>query len=277
MKIYQRDRINFLIVNSLLLVMGIISLFPILWIISTSLKEGGSIFTYPPKFFPNPITFKAYSDLLLKSKYITWFVNSVIVTSSALVLNVFFSSMAGFAFSKTSFPGKNILFITLISTLMIPYIAIIIPLFNVIVRWGLVNTYWALILPQASSPVGLFIIKQYTDTIPDEIVSAAKIDGANVFTIFFKVCLPLMSPALTAAAIFSFLATWNSFFWPLVATTTSALRTLPVGLAMFQGEYGGSWTLTAAASFLSMLPAIILYLSLQKYFVQGIAMSGIKG
>jgi ABC-type glycerol-3-phosphate transport system permease component len=277
MNLKHYSKLNKLSVNIILLLMGIISIFPILWIVSTSLKEGGSIFNYPPSFIPRPVTFDGYINLITKSDFPKWFFNSTLVTTVALGLNIFFSSMAGFAFSKTLFPGKKIIFIVILSTLMIPGFALFIPLFNLIVKWGLVNTYWALILPQAASPVGIFIIKQYCDTLPDELIDAAKIDGANIYTVFMKVCIPLLTPALTAAAIFSFLGTWNSFFWPLIATTSSALRTLPVGLAMFQGQYAGSWTLTSAASFLSMLPALILYLALQKYFVQGIAMSGMKG
>jgi multiple sugar transport system permease protein len=264
-------------VSLILTAFGVVAVFPLLWMLSTSFKATGSIYQYPPQFIPRDPTLAGYVTLFRQSDFLNWFKNSVIVTGFTVGINLLFSATAGFAFAKTRFPGRQALFVVILATLMVPSFSLFIPLFTMIVKWGLVNTYLALILPQAASPVGIFLLKQYTETIPDELMNAASIDGAGIFRSFFLVVFPLITPALAAAAIFAFLASWNSFFWPLVATTKAGMRTLPVGLAVFQGQFRSDWALICAGSFMTLLPALVLYVALQKYFVQGIAMTGIKG
>lgn len=265
------------VITVILVVFGIVALFPLLWMVSTSLKPSGSIYQYPPQFIPQNPSLAAYGTLFKQPDFPNWFKNSVIVTGLTVVLNLVISSAAGYAFAKTRFPGRQLIFILILGTLMIPSFSVLIPLFTMVVKWGMVNTFWALVLPQVASPVGIFLLKQYTETIPDELINAAWIDGAGTFRVFFTVIIPLVTPALAAAAIFAFLNSWNSFFWPLVATTATRMRTLPVGLAIFQGQYRSEWALICAGSFMTLLPALILYIALQRYFVQGIAMTGLKG
>jgi multiple sugar transport system permease protein len=264
-------------VSLFLVVFGFVSIFPLLWMVSTSLKPQSSIYQYPPRFIPENPSLESYRTLFQQSAFLTWFKNSVIVTAVTVFVNVAFSAAAGYAFAKTRFPGRQLLFVLILSTLMIPGFSLFIPLFSMIVKWKIVNTYLVLILPQAASPVGVFILKQYTETIPDELIHAAAIDGASTYRIFGTIALPLITPSLAAAAIFAFLHSWNSFFWPLVSTTTARMRTLPVGLAIFQGQYRSEWSVICAGSFMTLVPALVLYIALQKYFVQGIAMTGIKG
>ena len=271
------ERRDALIVSVLLFVFGAVSVFPLFWMLSTSLKDGGSIYTYPPEFVPKHPSLAPYVRLFNNSRFPTWFMNSCIVSGTAIVLTLLSTSMAGYAFSKTEFPGRKAIFLLIISTLMIPYFILCLPLFNLVARLGLVNTYWALILPQVASPVAIFILKQYTDTIPNELLAAAKIDGAGEARIYWRIVFPLTTPALAAVAILTFLSCWNSFFWPLVVTTSAKMRTLPVGLATLHGQFQSEWSLSCAAAFISLLPALILYVFLQKYFVQGVAMSGVKG
>jgi multiple sugar transport system permease protein len=215
--------------------------------------------------------------LFSNSDFFVWLKNSLIVTAFTVLINVFISAMAGYAFAKLSFPGRRALFVAIIATLMVPHFALFIPLFIMIVNVGLMNTYAALILPQAASPVGIFLLKQYSETIPDDLLDAAQIDGCRQFRIFTMVILPLVTPALAAAAIFAFLGSWNSFFWPLISTTQSSMRTLTVGLATLQGQWSGNWSVVMACATMTFLPALIIYLSLQRYFVAGIALSGVKG
>ena len=266
-----------IILSVILLAFGGFSIFPFLWMISSSLKETGAIYTYPPEFIPKPFSAEAYIELFNNSDFFRWLKNSAIVTISTIVIQVFISAMAGYAFSKTVFPGRRILFVSIIATLMIPGFALFIPMFIMVVNLGLMNTYAALILPQAASPVGIFLMKQYTDTIPDDLLAAARIDGCKHTRIFTMIILPLVAPALAATAIFAFLGSWNSFFWPLIATTKSKMRTLTVGLAILQSQWSGNWNVVMACSTMTFLPALIIYLSLQRYFVQGIALTGVKG
>jgi multiple sugar transport system permease protein len=260
-----------------LIAFGVVAMFPLLWMVSTSLKPSGTIYQYPPQFFPKNPSLKGYVTLFQQPDFPVWFKNSIIVTGFTVVLNLVISAAAGYAFAKTRFPGRQFLFVLILATLMIPSFSVLIPLFAMIVRWGIPNTYLALILPQIASPVGIFLLKQYTETIPDELIDAARIDGSGVFRIFVGVIVPLVTPALAAAAIFASLNAWNAFFWPLIASSTARMRTLPVGLAIFQGQYRSEWALICAGSFMTLLPALILYIALQRYFVQGIAMTGLKG
>lgn len=261
----------------LLGLIGSISLFPLFWMVSTSLKETYILFKYPPEFIPSSPTIQNYITLFKNSDFLLWLKNSSIVTGGVLVISLVISSLAGYAFAKIVFPGRNVLFVFILSTLMVPWFILIVPMFIMFARMHLVNTYWALILPIVASPFGIFLMRQYVQTIPDELLESAKMDGCSHFGIYLKIILPLCKPALATLAIFSFLGSWNNFFWPLVLITTKGMRTLPLGLALFQGQYVTAWGLVMACAFMTFLPALIIFLSLQKYFVQGIALTGLKG
>ncbi len=272
----KTGRIGVIVATAILIIFGFVSVFPLLWMVSTSLKAGASIYAFPPQFIPKHPSFVSYGNLFTEVSFPRWLLNSSLVTATTIVLTLAASSAGAYAFAKTSFPGRTVLFVVIIATLMIPYFILVIPLFVTMARLSLINTYFSLIFPQVASPVSIFILRQYMQTIPDELSASARIDGAGELLIFARIVLPLSTPALAAAAVFTFLSSWNAFLWPLVAITSSNMRTLPVGLAALQGEFSSQWSLLTAGSFVSLLPAFILYIALQRYFVQGIAMTGLK-
>ncbi len=267
------------LITLLLFVLGGFSLFPFLWMISTSLKDVTGISAIPPEFIPTSPTVTNYRRLIADTDFLRWLINSTVVSGAVLFFSLQFNSMAGYAFAKTNFPGRNALFILILSSLMVPGFVLVLPRFIMVARLRLVNTYFALIFPGIAGPFGIFLMKQYISTIPDDLIAAAKIDGCSEFRIFYMVVLPLVTPALAALAVFLFLFSWNNFFWPLIATTTRKMRTLPVGLAMLhESPYGENfWGLLMSGSFLAFLPGLAIFLALQRYFVQGIALSGLKG
>jgi ABC-type glycerol-3-phosphate transport system permease component len=269
--------LKFVVLYAILGLIGCISLFPFFWMVSTSLKETYTLHTYPPEFFPSKPTLQSYATLFKRSDFFVWLKNSTIVTACVLAFSLLFDSMAGYSFSKTEFPGRRVLFVLILATLMVPWFILMVPMFMMFARLRLINTYWALILPSVAGPVGIFLMKQYIDTIPDELLDAAKIDGSSTVGVFSKIVLPLCKPALAALAVFSFLGTWNNFYWPLIVITEKGMRTLPLGLAVFQGQYRTDWGVVMAGAFMTFLPALIIFLALQRYFVQGIALTGIKG
>ncbi|HHY97504.1 MAG TPA: carbohydrate ABC transporter permease, partial [Firmicutes bacterium] len=222
---------------------GFLSIFPFFWMISTSFKQTNVLFTIPPEFFPRKPTLINYVDLMRRSDFPIWFKNSVIVTVIATSFSMYFNSMAGYAFAKKRFPGRDGLFMLVLGMLMVPGQVILVPMFLIISRFNWVNTYQALILPLCAGPFGIFLMKQYMETLPNELLDAARIDGCSEFRIFSTIVLPLCRPALAALGVFAFLGSWNDFLWPLIATTTSTMRTLQVGLAVFQSQFQTSWGL----------------------------------
>jgi multiple sugar transport system permease protein len=262
----------------LVLIVGLIVLVtPFVWMLLGSFKTTGELRQTPPTWIPEDPTLDNYRDLFDRLNFPRFFFNSTLVATTVTVGNLLFASMAGYALAKLSFPGKRVLFVLVLSTLMIPGVVLFMPQFVLISNLGLANTHAALILPFLAGAFGVFLMRQYMVGIPDELLDAARVDGAGEYTIFFRVVLPLCGPALATLAVLTFVSTWNSFLWPLVAATTEDMYTLPVALALFAtGQQESNLALQLAGATVVVLPMIILFFVMQRYVIQGVARTGIK-
>lgn len=265
----------------LLIFTGVIFLFPLLWSLISSIKPENDIVSYPPRWIPANVTLDNYVQVLEKYPFLKWGMNSIITTISATLLILVISSMAAYAFGRLNFPGKKILFTVVLSMLLIPMQAYIVPLFFMMSTIKLLNSYFSLILVAGANVTSVFILTSFFKGIPNELEEAARIDGCNEFTIFAQIMLPLSKAALSTVAILTFIANWNNFLWPLIAIRDNGLKTLPVGIAQFMGSAGSNaqfqYGPSLAGACMAIVPSIIVFLSLQRYFVEGIANSGIKG
>jgi len=267
---------NRLLSHTLLLAGSVVMVVPFLWMVSTSLKSPGQIFTYPPQWIPDPVVWENYVEAVTIMPFGRFFLNSLIQATGVTVLQLLTSSLAAFAFARLRFKGRDALFLLYLATLMIPFHVTLIPNFIVIRLLGWVDTFRALILPPSFSPFSTFLLRQFFLTIPLELDDAARIDGASSFGIWWRIALPLSKPALATLAIFTFMGQWNNFLWPLVVTNSIEMRTLPVGLSAFQSRYAIQWHLLMAGSTIALVP-LILFLLGQRYFIQGITLTGMGG
>jgi multiple sugar transport system permease protein len=206
-----------------------------------------------------------------------FFLNSIIMTAGITIGQTLFSAMGGYAFARIHFPGRNMLFLTVLGTMMVPFPVTVIPSFLIVANLGWIDTYLALIVPHVVSAFAVFLFRQFFITIPIELEEAAQMDGASRFTVFIRVNAPLSGPVIAASSVFSFLFAWNDFLWPLIVTNRTEMRTVQVGLAFFQGQYGTFWTLLMAATVLVTVPAILAFLVAQNRFIEGVTSSGLKG
>ena len=266
------------ITHFLLLIGSIVFLFPFFWMISASFKTPsellGSAQTILPSHFVWDNYYKAFftSVPLLRN-----FFNSMFICTSYTILAVFFCSLGGFAFAKYKFPGRNWLFVVMLSTMMIPGVVGIVPSFIIMTKLGLVNTYWAVIIPGAANAFGIFFMRQYMYSIPDDLLDAAKIDGCNDFKLYWRIILPISSPALATYAIITFIAQWNSYMWPLIMLRTPDMYTIVVAITTFPSTiFIRPWGAIMAASTVSVLPLIITFLIFQKRIIAGITLGAIK-
>ncbi len=262
---------------SVLVLLSATMVFPFVWMLLSSFKDATQI--YQMKLFPDHPTLENYTFILLsrRSRFPRWFLNSGIVAICTTSSVLFFDSLLGYTLSKFTFPGKKIIFLLIISTLMIPTEMLVIPWYALsrALKWG--NTYWGIMFPGMISAFGVFLMRQFMSTIPDDLIDAARIDGMGELGIFLTVVIPLVTPALATLAIFNFIGNWNAFLWPLIIASRPVMFTLPVGLANFSGEAGSDWHLIMTGATVSMLPLIVVFLVFQKQIVRGIAMSGLKG
>ncbi|WP_316357988.1 carbohydrate ABC transporter permease [Devosia sp.] len=266
------------VLYGLLTIGALIALLPFAWVLFGAFKTQAEIMSAPgawlPQNFGNVSNFIA---LFAERMFGRYMLNSLIVSSATVITNVLFATMAGYALAKLEFPGHKLVFACVLAAMMVPYIALFVPQFFIIVQMGLVNTLTAIVLPMAVMPIGVFIMRQFADSVPTELLEAARIDGAGEFAIFFKIFLPLVGPAMATVAIITFLNSWNYFLWPLIVAQNQDTYTLPVGLAVAsQGAKSTDYGLLLAGAIVVLLPVLILFLFLQKYFVQGIAGTGIK-
>ncbi len=264
------------IVHFLLILILVSTLFPLYVMVATSLRESGNILPSIKSLIPRHITFRNYVDVWKSGNFHRYFLNSVIVTVSVTVLNVIFDSMVGYALSRKPFPGSNLILFIIIGRMMIPAQVLIIPIFILIKKLHMYNTYWALILPIAVQGFGIFLMKQYFDGLPKELDEAAKMDGAGDFTILFRVLLPISTPALSVLIINTFLTTWNAFLYPLILTNTDNMRTLPIGVAYFNTLQGIDYVHLMAGSTITVLPVIAIFLAFQKKIISGLTQGAIK-
>jgi multiple sugar transport system permease protein len=251
-------------------------LIPVLWMFMTALKPGGTAVTVISELIKAPFTLDNYSYVLNNASIWRWTWNSLYVAIVTTVVTIVLTSLAAFALSRLKFIGKNFIFWLIIGGLMVPVEAKIIPLFQIMMDFGLVNSYSALILPGLAAPLGVFIMKQFYDGIPNELVEAAKIDGAGTLRIFWSIFLPLSRSSMAALGIFTFITSWNNFLWPFLAVNEEKMMTLPVGIPTFQSAYTAELMIPMAANVLASLPAIIVFIFFQKHIIKGITMTGIK-
>ena len=262
--------------TTFLLAMTFVILAPVLWFVLSSFKDATDLGARPPKILPTRWAFENYTEAFQMYNYMRYFMNSVIVTTIATILTLLINSMAAYAFAKYNFRGRDGLFVMTLAMIMIPLQVILIPIYLVVSSLGFVNTYWGMIIPAAATPTGVFIIRQYMLTIPDELIEAARIDGAGEFRIFARIVLPLCRPALAVVAIFSILWRWNDFLWPLLIAQKEELYTLPVALALLNGQLVVPYNIVLAMSVMSIIPVLFMFVFMQRQIVQGIAQTGIK-
>lgn len=268
-----------LTLHIVLVVGAVIMVMPFLWMVSTSLKTRTDVQRqFPPQLIPTTIMFSNYPTALTSLPFERFYLNSLIVAGSVTILQLFVASLAAFALSRLRFRGRDKLFFVYLIGLMIPFPVLLIPNFIIVRQIGWYDTYLALIVPPAFSAFSIFLLRQYYRGFPLEYDEAARIDGASSLRIWWNIILPNSKPALAALSIFIFLGTWNDFLWPLVVTNSATMRTLPVGLSMFQGQYSVRWELLMAATVVALIPVLIIYLFAQNWIIKGLSVgSGLKG
>ncbi len=254
-----------------------LSLTPLLWMVVASLMPAGEATNYPPRLWPSTVTFEHYAALFTRLDLGRYLLNSALLASAVTVIALFINSMAGYAFAKFRFRYRDRLFQGLLAAMVIPAQVAMLPLFLLLKQFGLINTYWGVIIPGMASIFGIFLIRQYLLAIPDSLLDAARMDGAGEFRIYWSLILPLCRPILVTLAIFTFLGAWNDFMWPLIVLTDSSMYTLPVALANLLGEHVQDTELMMAGSVLTVLPVMLLFVALQKYYIAGIMLGGMKG
>ncbi|MCA6773696.1 carbohydrate ABC transporter permease [Enterococcus mundtii] len=269
------DGKKWLRVVGMLLVLLIIA-FPFLWLIISSFKYEKDIISFPPRIFADEYTFENYIKVWTTIPLLDYIKNTVIFAGGTVITSVFFDSLAGYAFARMRFKGKAVLFYFVLLTMMIPFQVFMIPLFIQANFLGMLDTYAGLIIPRMTTAFGIFMMRSFFVTLPDSLEEAARIDGLGEFKIFLKIMLPLSKPTLLSLAIFTLMNSWNDLLYPLILTTSSKMRTLPAGLALFTGQNISFYGPVMAGTVISMLPLLIIYIFAQKYFVQGTAMSGMK-
>jgi multiple sugar transport system permease protein len=250
---------------------------PFIWMLMGSFRPDRELKEVPPSWLPQHPTFSNYTELLSSGNFPQYFVNSVVVAIAVTLGNLLFCSMLGYAFAKLSFPGKRPLFAVVLATLMVPGVVTFVPLFVLVSNLGMANSFAGLIFPFLAGPFGVFLMRQFMMGLPDELIDAARVDGAGEWRIFTRVIMPLCKPALATLGILTFLTSWNNFLWPLVVAQSDDRYTLPVGLAIYAiGENKSDYGLLMAGSVVIVAPILLVFIALQRFFVQGIAMTGIK-
>jgi multiple sugar transport system permease protein len=265
---------------ALLVILGIgavITVTPLVWMVSASLMPAGAANTVPPPFFPKEVTLEHYISLFTRLDIARDFMNSAIVAVAATAISLFVNALAGYAFAKLRFGGRDRVFRLLLGGLVIPAQVGMLPLFLMLRGMGLVNTYVGVIIPFMATIFGIFLIRQYALSIPDDLLDAARIDGASEFHIFRTVVLPILRPILVTLAIFTFLGAWNDFMWPLIVLTDEGKYTLPVALASLSGEHVQDTELMMAGSVITILPVMLVFLALQRHYVRGVMLGSLKG
>ena len=278
MKSVKLQNTVFLAIVYAFLLAGAISMaIPYVWMFVTSIKPIEEVQSYPPSFLVKHPTALPYQDLFSLIPMLRYIWNSIFVAGSVTIANVFFCSLAGYAFAKHRFWGRDKIFFVLLGSLMIPWQVNLISGFMLMKKLGWLNSYNALIIPVMAGVFGVFLCRQFIMSIPDDLIDAAKIDGCGEFTIYRLVIIPLIRPALVTLAILTVLQQWNNFIWPLIVISSSSMRTLPLALSVLNGQFGTRFAMVMAGAVVATTPMLIVFLAFQKYFIKGIAMTGLKG
>ncbi len=267
-----RQALRYVLLVGLALLFGL----PIYWVIASAFKPGTELFTWPPEFWPSHPTLDSFSRALERNPFPLYVWNSLFVTLIAASLTVLLSTMAGFSLAKHRFPGSRVMLVAILGTIMFPVEVIMIPLFQVVRTVHLYDSLWGLIIPTVATPTGIFLLRQYMLSIPDDLLEAARIDGANEWQVFRHVIVPLARPAMAALAIFSFMWRWNDFLLPLIVITDPQKLTITLALANYSGQHNVNWNSLLSMSVIAMVPVVVVFLALQRYFVRGIAVTGMK-
>ena len=259
-----------------LAVVSLLFILPFIWTLSTSFRSQADLDANPMSLFPTQFTLENYANVWQKIPFGRQLVNTIIFAGSVTVLSVALDSMAGYAFARYQFRGKNFLFVIVLVTLMVPIQVTFIPLYSVLVNFGWINTFHGLIIPRIADAFGIFFFRQFFLGLPKDLEDAARIDGAKEFTIFSRIMIPLAGPAVLTITLFNLIANWNDLLWPLMVTTTTDMQTLPAGLALFRGQHVSDYGLLMAGSVLALLPMVVAFFLVQRRFIEGIATSGLK-
>ena len=277
MSLVGRTRWQSMQVNGALMLLAVLSLAPLLWMLSVSLMPRGQASQFPPPFLPSQPTLEGYRDLFATAGLARNFANSLLVSAAITALSLLLNTMAGYAFAKLRFAGRERMFQLLLAALVVPAQVAMLPLFLMMKQLGLVNSYWGVIVPGMASVFGIFLVRQYARSIPDALIEAARIDGAGELRIFFRIVLPLLKPVLVTLATFTFMGAWNDFMWPLIVLTDQQHYTLPVALAALSREHIMEVELMMAGAVVTVLPVLLLFLLLQRYYIQGLLLGSVKG
>jgi len=255
-----------------------VTLVPFIWVLMTSLKPASEIVKVPPSFFPERWTLQSYQTIFSDPgvPLARFYLNSLFVAGSRVLITLFTSSLAGYIFARYTFAGKNVLFVFILAQLMIPFQVVMIPAYLILVQLHLVDTLWGLIIPSMVDAFGIFLMRQFVESLPSELLDAGRIDGASEFGIYWRIVLPQMGAALATLGIFTFMATWNDYLWPLIVITTHEKRTLPLLLTWYNSQHGTRYDLTMAASVLVLLPILLIFVLFQRWIVRGVALTGFK-
>jgi len=273
----MNQRLAAVLVNGLLAAAALLALFPLLWMLSVSFMHPGEASAFPPPLLPAAPTLANYHELFARAGMGRHLVNSLLIAGAVTLLSLLFNLCAGYAFAKLRFAGREPLFRVLLGALVIPAQVAMIPLFLLMKWFGLVNSYGGVIVPALASVFGIFLVRQYARSIPDELLEAARIDGAGEARIFATIVLPLLRPIVVTLAIFTFLASWNDFMWPLIVLSDQAWQTAPVALAGLSREHVQDNELMMAGSVVTTLPVLLLFLALQRHYIQGLLLGSVKG
>jgi len=264
------------LLHAALLLAALLTLTPLLWMVSASLMPIGEATAVPPRLWPSHVSFAHYAELFTRLNLASALLNSALLATAVTAISVLFNSMAGYAFAKFAFRGRDHVFRGLLTALVIPGQVAMLPLFLLLKEFGCINSYWGVILPGLSSIFGIFLVRQYALSIPDSLLDAARIDGAGEFRIYWSLVVPACTPILVTLAIFTFMGTWNDFLWPLIVLTGENRYTLPVAIANLMGEHAQDTELMMAGAVLTTLPVIALFVALQRYYVRGILSGSLK-
>ena len=260
----------------ILTINAVMMLAPFVWMLSTSVKTMQEAFRFPPTLLPDRFMWENYLDVWNAAPFGRFYINSIIVTVSVTLGQLITCSMGAYAFARLNFPGRDKLFLLYIATMMIPFQVIMIPMYFVMMHLNWIDTFWALIVPNIFSAYGTFLLRQFFKSIPMELEESVRMDGGGYFICFTRIILPLSKPALATLGMFVFLWSWNSFLWPLLVINRTVMNTLPLGITFFQGQFQVHWNLLMAAGTITMLPLIVVYIFSQKYFIEGITLTGMK-
>ncbi len=281
----QMRRLSFrqierLILHLLMIALAILMLIPFVWMVSTSVKPADQILSLTPEWLPDEIVLENFSFVWNAVPFLQFYTNSLLVATVTTLSTAFLAALAGYALAKFEFPGRDLIFISFLATMMVPSQVTFIPLYIIMAKLHWIDTYLGLITPGLISGFGVFLMRQYIRGLPTEFIEAARIDGASELRIFLRIILPLSTPALATVAIFTFMGEWDAFLWPLIVTNSVKMKTIPLGIASFyqqEAGYPARYNWIMAANLIGLVPVLIVFLSLQRYFVRGIVSGGIKG